>query len=138
MGRQPVWSAALTSPIAARVPARWHPAAWVIIKAIHTGAFLSIAGLVGVVAWDGVRQRPRRRTAIGAAVGLGEAVVYLSNNQVCPLTPLAEALGARSGTVTDIFLPAWFSKRVPIVSGVVLGLGLILNLWAWRPDHAAR
>jgi hypothetical protein len=128
--RQPGWSAALTRPIAARVPERWHPAAWVTIKLIHTGAFLSIASLVGIVAWDGLHQRPRRRTVVGAAVGLGEAVVYLSNNQVCPLTPLAEALGARSGTVTDMFLPDWVSKRVPVVSGLTLVVGVLLNLRA--------
>jgi hypothetical protein len=128
--RHPVWSAALTRPIAARVPPRWHPAAWVAIKTIHTLAFLSIASLVSLVAWDGIRQRPRRRTAVGATVGIGEAAVYLSNNQVCPLTPLAEALGARSGTVTDIFLPTWVSRRIPVVSGVMLGVGLLLNLRA--------
>ena len=128
--RQPVWSAALTRPIAAGVPERWHPAAWITIKAIHTVAFLSIASLVGIVAWDGLHQRPRRRTVVGAAVALGEAVVYVSNNPVCPLSPLAEALGARSGTVTDMFLPGWVSKRVPVVSGLTLVAGLLLNLRA--------
>jgi hypothetical protein len=41
-------------------------------------------------------------------------------------------LGARSGTVTDIFLPEWVSRRVPFVSGTALVVGLILNLRAWR------
>jgi hypothetical protein len=110
----------------------------VAVKAIHTGAFLSIASLVALVAWDGVRQRPRRRTVVGATVGLGESIVYLSNNRVCPLTPLAEELGARSGTVTDIFLPGWFSRRVPVVSGTVLVVGLLLNLRAWRESRSIR
>jgi hypothetical protein len=121
----------VTRPLAARLSPRLRPAAWVAIKTIHTFAFVVIASLVGLVAWDGLRQRPRRRTAIGAVVGLGEAIVYVSNNQVCPLAPLAEELGATSGTVTDIFLPGWVSRRVPVCSGAVLGLGLVLNLRAW-------
>jgi hypothetical protein len=133
-----VWSVALTRPIAARIPQHCRPAAMVAVKAIHTAAFLSIASLVALVAWDGVRQRPRRRTVIGATVGLGEAILYVSNNQVCPLTPLAEELGARSGTVTDIFLPGWFSRRVPVVSGTVLVVGLLLNLRAWREGRSSR
>lgn len=135
---EPVWSLALTRPIAARIPRRWRPAAMVAIKAIHTAAFLSIASLVALVAWDGVRQRPRRRTVVGATVGLGEAIVYLSNNQVCPLTPLAEELGARSGTVTDIFLPGWISRRVPVVSGTALVVGLLLNVRACRESRSTR
>ena len=138
VARRPVWSGAVTRPIAARLPRRWWPAAAVVIKAIHTVAFLSIASLVGLVAWDGVRQGPRRRTGVGAAVGLGEAIVYVSNNQVCPLTPLAEEFGAASGTVTDIFLPTWVSRRVPLFSGTVLCLGLLLNLGAWRGSRRIR
>ncbi len=129
--RAPSWSDRLTRPIATHIPRRWHPAAALMLKAIHTAAFVSIASLVALVAWDGVRRDPRRRTAFAAAVGVAEAFVYASNNQVCPLTPLAEELGSESGTVTDIFLPGWVSRRVPIVSGTVLVVGIVLNTRSW-------
>ena len=103
--RQPVWSGLFTHGLAARVPQPARPLALTSIKAIHTVIFVSIAGLVAAVAWDGVRGLPRRRTAFAAAVALAESLVYASNNRVCPLTPLAEELGAASGSVTDIFLP---------------------------------
>jgi hypothetical protein len=99
--------------------------------------FLSIAGLIVLFTWDGVRQRPGRRTSLAAAVALAESAVYASNNQVCPLTPLAEELGAASGTVTDIFLPDWASRRIPVASGGTLVVGLVLNLRAWRRRRIA-
>ncbi len=131
-GRTPVWSLALTRPLAGHVPAGARPAVVGAIKAVHTAIFFSVAGLILVVAWDGVRGHPRRRTAIAAGVALAEAAIFASNNGVCPLTPLAEELGASSGSVTDIFLPDWFSRRIPLVSGTLLVLGLVLNLRAAR------
>jgi hypothetical protein len=128
--RRPVWSGVVTRPLATRIPVRARPAVLLAIKAVHSAVFFSVAGLILLFAWDGVRQRPRRRTAVAAGVALAESAVYVSNNQVCPLSPLAEALGASSGSVTDIFLPDWVSRRIPVVSGSVLVLGLVLNLRA--------
>ena len=122
---QPAWSGRLTRPLAARVPAG--PASLRAIKAIHSLAFAGIAFSVAVVAWDGLRLWPRRRTAAAAAIALGETVVYLSNNRVCPLTPLAEELGAESGTVTDLYLPRALSDRIPLIAGMALVAGLALN-----------
>jgi hypothetical protein len=111
--RRPIWSGALTGPLARHIPERWRPAVLVFIKAFHSAAFFSISGLILLFTWDGFRGRLRRRTAIAGAVALTESAVYASNNQVCPLTPLAEALGSPSGSVTDIYLPEWLSRRVP-------------------------
>lgn len=125
--REPAWSGPLTVPLAARVPQRWRRDVVFGIKAVHTAVFFSVAGLILLFAWDGARGRARRRTAMAAAVALAESAVYVSNNQVCPLSPLAEELGAASGSVTDIFLPDWLSRRIPLFSGSVLVLGLVLN-----------
>jgi hypothetical protein len=130
--REPTWSAAFTTPLAARVPRGLRGVTILAVKAIHSLAFFSIAGLIGLFAWDGYRGRPGRRTAVAAAVAFTEAAVYASNNQVCPLTPLVEELGAESGTVTDIFLPDWLSRRIPMYSGGLLIVGMILNIRALR------
>lgn len=100
------------------------------IKALHTVIFVSIGAAVALFVWDGVRGRPRRRTAAALGVALGEAAVYVSNNQVCPLTPLAEELGAERGAVADMFLPDWASRRIPVVSILALLAGAALNLRA--------
>jgi hypothetical protein len=108
-------------------------------------AFAAIAASVVVVDWDGLRASPRRRTAAAGVVALGETVVFLSNNQVCPLTPLAEELGATSGTVTDLYLPRWLSTRIPLIAGSALIAGLAMNGIALarrrstgNDDHLAR
>jgi hypothetical protein len=130
--RDPVWSQFLTAPLSARIPAAQRPKVLVAIKAFHTIAFFSIGAMVALFAWDGIRQRPSRRTGIAAAVALGETLVYVSNNQVCPLTPLAEQFGAESGSVVDLFLPRWISQRIPPISGSALLVGLAANLLALR------
>ncbi len=107
------------------------PFAIAAIKAFHTAAFISISACLLVFAWDGLRGRPSRRTVVAAAVALAESAVYASNNQVCPLTPLVEEMGAESGTVTDIFLPGSISRRIPLFGSVALVIGLVLNSRIW-------
>jgi hypothetical protein len=127
----PAWSGKLTTPLAALIPPSWHSSALAGIKAIHTAIFASVGAAILLVVWDGLRQRPRQRSAIAVGIVLVESAVYVSNNQVCPLTPLAEELGAERGSVADIFLPDWASSRIPIMSGSILVLGLVLNATAW-------
>jgi len=128
--RSPTWSHLLTAPAGRAIPARWRPATLWSIKAIHTVLFVSIGAAILVFVWDGLTGRPRRRTATALGIALGETAVYLSNNQVCPLTPLAEELGAESGSVVDIFLPDAVARRIPLVSGTALLTGVALNLRA--------
>jgi hypothetical protein len=130
--RAPAWSQFLTDPAGRLLPKGWRPAALWWIKAIHTFLFASIGGAVALFVWDGLTRRPRRRTAYALGIALGETAVYVSNNQVCPLTPLAEELGAKSGSVVDIFLPAAVARRIPIISGAALILGIALNLRSVR------
>jgi hypothetical protein len=103
------------------------------IKGIHTAIFASVGACILVFVWEGFRQRPGRRAATALGVTLAETAIFASNNQVCPLTPLAEELGAERGSVADIFLPDWVSRRIPIISGSILVLGLVLHarVWLW-------
>jgi hypothetical protein len=138
VARRPAWSGALTEPLAALIPTRSRSAALAAIKALHTAIFLSIGGLLLLFVSDGIVQRPRRRTAIAVGAVLAESAIYASNNQVCPLTPLAVELGATRGSVADIFLPDWLSRRIPLVGGTALIVGLVLNLRAWVSGDPAR
>ncbi len=121
----------MTNRMAKVTPDSARPVVLGVIKAIHTAIFFGVAAQIAVIVWDGVRQRPRGRTALAFAIAIGESAVYASNNQVCPLTPLAEQLGASDGSVTDIFLPDRVSRRIPLVGGSALLLGIGLNLVAW-------
>ncbi|HEY7526077.1 MAG TPA: hypothetical protein VIA82_04520 [Candidatus Limnocylindria bacterium] len=126
--RSPVWSQLLTQPASRALPPRWRAATLWWIKAIHTALFASIGAAIVLFVWDGFCGRPQRRTAVALGIALGETAVYVSNNQVCPLTPLAEELGAESGSVVDIFLPDAVARRIPIISSAALLLGMALNL----------
>jgi hypothetical protein len=129
--RAPAWSGLITGPLARVTPASARPAVLTAIKAIHTAIFVGVAVQIAMVVWDGLRQRPGRGTVAALAIAFGESAIYASNNQVCPLTPLAEELGAADGSVTDIFLPESVSRRIPLVGGSALLIGLGLNLRAW-------
>jgi hypothetical protein len=132
--REPVWSAVLTEPLARHVPAEWRPGSLAAIKVAHTAVFFSVLSMIVLLTWDGLRGRPRRRTALALGVAVAETAVYASNNQVCPLAPLAESLGASSGSVSDIFLPEPLSRRIPVLAGSLLVVGIVLNLRAFgRP-----
>jgi hypothetical protein len=135
--RAPAWSHLLTRPAARAIPPAARPATLWSIKAIHTVLFASIGAAIVLFVWDGLTGRPGRRTARALGIALGETAVYLSNNQVCPLTPLAEELGADSGSVVDIFLPDAVARRIPLVSGTALLAGIALNLRAVARRAAA-
>lgn len=133
LARRPRWSGLLTMSLARHIPPELGDRALVSIKAFHTAVFISIAAAVLLTLWDGVRGRPRRRTAIAGAIVLAESAVYVSNNQVCPLTPLAEDVGAERGSVVDMFLPEWAARRIPIVAGTAALAAALLNVRAMLP-----
>lgn len=126
--RSPAWSQWLTGPASRALPLRWRSATLWWIKAVHTFLFVSIGGAIALFAWDGFAGRPRRRTAYALRIALGETAVYLSSNQGCPLTPLAEDLGAESGSVVDIILRDAVARGIPLVSGTALLLGIAMNI----------
>ena len=128
--REPTWSRFFTRPMARRIPARWRDATLAAIKGIHTAIFFSVVAAVVLTLSDGLRGSPRKRTAIAGGVVLVESALYVSNNQVCPLTPLAEAFGTERGSVVDIFLPAAVARRIPVVAGSAAILALALNIRA--------
>ena len=132
--RRPVWSHVLTAPLARRVPQGQRAIVLALIKGFHSVAFFSIGGLILLFTWDGLRGRPSRRAKVAGMVAIAESAIYGSNNMVCPLTPLAEELGASSGSVTDIYLPDFLSRRVPLFGGGTLLVGLVVHgrLWVTR------
>jgi hypothetical protein len=125
--RRAAWSEPLTRPLSRSLPTEWWPVALVAIKTIHTVIFVSIGAAIALFVWDGIRQRPGPRAACALGLALVETGVYVSNNQVCPLTPLAEEFGAERGAVVDMFLPSWAARKIPLIAGSALVLGLALN-----------
>lgn len=128
--RRPAWSGGLTDWVAARVPLRRRAAVLDAIKAFHTAIFASVGAALGLFVWDGLHQHSDKRAALALGVVLVETAVYISNNQVCPLTPLAEELGASRGAVVDMYLPGWAAPRIPLIAATALIGGIALHAYA--------
>jgi hypothetical protein len=60
-------------------------------------------------------------------------VILAVSGWTCPLTILAERLGAPRGSVADIFLPSWLADRIFPICGTLYGVALALIAWRiWR------
>ncbi len=83
------------------------------VKLVHTLAWFSIESCMIYVLWAGFRRQSDRRAAIAAGVVASESLVFAANGFRCPLTDVAERVGAERGSVTDIYLPRWFAHHLP-------------------------
>ncbi len=86
-----------------------------LIRGVRTAAWASIEACVGYLLWSGLTGRSDRRAAVAATVVAGECLVFAADGFRCPFTGLAEAAGATSGSVTDIYLPRWFAANLPAI-----------------------
>jgi len=114
----------------------------VALKVVHAVLFLALAaGALYVLACGITGQRSRLLwvALLACAVELGVLALF---GWRCPLTTLAEWLGARSGSVAELFLPAWTLPYVFPGFGIILGIGALLigvrSLARWSDDARAR
>lgn len=105
-----------------------HPLAIVLVKSVHTAIFLIELTAIGWLVFTGLVGRRDRTVTIAAAAVAAEATVFVLNDQVCPLTPLAETLGASRGSVSDIFLPDAVARTIPVWSTALVAIAALLHL----------
>jgi len=102
------------------------------IKSVHSAIFLVLLGSILRFTADGLRGRFDRATAVAAGLVAIEIGVFLANRGRCPLTGVAEGLGAEDGRVSDIFLPDPIARTLPVWSTAILLVGLAGHLRARR------
>lgn len=117
---------------------RHAPAAIVAIKVVHTIAWLSIEACLLYMLYTGIVRRSDRRAGIAAAVVACESLIFAANGFRCPLTDLAESLGATNGAVVDIYLPAWFADTLPLTHGPLFVLAALLHARNLRTNARRR
>lgn len=105
------------------------------VKLMHTLAWFSIESCMVYVLYTGLAGRSDRRTAIAAGVVAGETLVFAANGFRCPLTTLAENLGAENGSVTDIYLPGWLADNLPAIHVPLIALAVYLHTRNIRRRH---
>jgi hypothetical protein len=103
---------------------RWAAVAVTAIKSVHTLIFVGMGYCVVYILYSGLTGHISRLTKLSMGVAACEGLIFFGNGRRCPLTNLAEDFGSEHGTVGDIFLPAWFARRIPIVSSTLVAVGL--------------
>jgi hypothetical protein len=98
------------------------------IKAFHSAVFLVMLAAIGWLVATGIIGRRDRSVALAAGLVAIESGVFIANDGVCPLTPLAERYGARRGGVSDIFLPDAVARTIPIWATSLVVLSALLHL----------
>ena len=101
--------------------------ALIAVKTVHSLAFFVIQSCIVYLLYSGLRGRSDRKAGIAAAIALGESAIYVANGMRCPLTGLAERLGAESGSITDLYLPRWLAANVANIYTPVLVVALALH-----------
>lgn len=114
------------------------PLALFAVKALHSAVFVVELGSILWLVVTGLTGRRDRSVAVAAVLVVGECAVFVLNDGVCPLTPVAEDLGASSGGVSDIFLPAALARTIPYWATPLVVLGAALHVRGLRRDRATR
>ena len=65
---------------------------------------------------------------IAIATVIAEGTALALNRGRCPLTTMAENMGAEDGSVTGIFLPRWLADRAFVIWGLTFIGACILVL----------
>ena len=97
------------------------------VKVVHTMAWFSIESCMVYVLWAGFRRQSDRHAAIAAGVVATESLIFAANGFRCPLTELAERVGAEHGSVTDIYLPRWLAHNLPAIHVPLIALAGYLH-----------
>jgi hypothetical protein len=110
--------------------------ALVVINTVHTFAWFTIEACMVYLLVAGFAGRSDRRAGTAAVVVGGECALFAANGFRCPLTDVAESLGAESGSITDIYLPKWFAHRLPAIHVPLLAVAVFLHARNLRRGHA--
>lgn len=120
---------------------RWEPwrgAALVAIKAVHSLVFFAEELSVGYLLYAGLTKRQDRTAAVAAGAVAAESAIYFGNGRRCPLTGVAEELGAEHGSVTDIYLPRWIAKRIFTYNAPLIVVAALLHARVFLARRSTR
>jgi hypothetical protein len=93
------------------------------VKLVHTLIFVVLSACVLYILVSGALDRITAWTWVAVAAIVIEGLVLAATRGKCPLTILAERLGAADGGVADIFLPRWFADRLFPICGTLYLIG---------------
>ena len=98
------------------------------IKLVHTGIFAVLSVCVLFVFISAIFNRITGWTWGALSAVVVEGLVLAASGGRCPLTKVAERLGAADGAVADIFLPKWLANRIFPICGTIVALSCAVLL----------
>lgn len=105
----------------------WRKRTLVAIRVVHSAVFFGEELSVGYLLYAGLRKRQGRAAAVAAGAIAAESLIYFGNGQHCPLSGLAEELGADHVSVTDIYLPRWIAMRIFTYNAPLVVVAAVLH-----------
>jgi len=96
------------------------------IKLIHSIIFFIMVICLFYVLYGAFTKTYNEILLIALAAIFLEGLILLLNRWQCPLTNLAKRYGDKTGTITDIFLPAWLAPHTFKIFGALLAIGLVM------------
>jgi hypothetical protein len=96
------------------------------VKIFHTVVFAVLSACVLYVLYSGALGPVTFWTWVSIGAVVIEGLILAASGWKCPLTSVAERLGAERGSVADIFLPGWFADRLFPICGTLFLLGCVL------------
>jgi len=101
--------------------------ALIAVKTTHTVVWLLVEASMAYVLIAGIRGRSDRSAGMAGAIVAAESLVFLGNGAHCPLTAVAQSLGAKQASVTDIYLPRWIASNLPVIHVPFVALAIYLH-----------
>jgi hypothetical protein len=98
------------------------------IKTLHTLIFLVMSVAILYVLYSGLTRTYSIWLVLALGLVILECVVFVANGRRCPLTGWARRYGDVTGNdwIADLFLPAWFAPKIPLVCGGLFIVSLIV------------
>lgn len=98
------------------------------IKTLHTIIFLVMSAAILYVLYSGLTRTYTVWLGVALALVVIECVVFIASGRRCPLTGWARRYGDAGGNdwIADIFLPAAWATKIPLVCGGLFVVSLIV------------
>ena len=82
------------------------------IKLLHSLIFFFLSACILYILFCGITNRYTKKTSAAFVLIILEGVLLALNDWNCPLTTLAQHLGATQADVASLFLPRWLADHI--------------------------
>jgi hypothetical protein len=99
------------------------------VKFFHALIFAFQVSCIFYALYCGIANQITLWTWGALAIILVESLILMALGWKCPLTTLAERMGAENGSVAEYFMPQWFADRTFPIFGTIYVVACALVGW---------